>query len=203
MKIDMHVHISENDHYIDDTVKYISEAKRKGLDGFCITDHDAVALGKEAEAIGREYDFLVLVGCEYSSCDGHLLIYGLGDDEYVKTLKTAQEIIDAVGKSGIVIPSHPFSHSFISLRDGIYNINGLVALEAINGSCERYMNDMAIDAQKRLEIKGIGGSDAHCSRKVGNAYTVFEKEIRTVAELLEELRNGNYYPEYNKRFFSR
>jgi len=55
-------------------------------------------------------------------------------------------------------------------------------------------NHLAEVARGNLGLKGIGGSDAHCSRDVGNAYTEFQGNILTMQELVHALKHGEYEP---------
>ena len=198
MKIDMHVHYSGQS---DDISRYISEAKRKGLDGICITNHNTTMPGSLFE--NTFSSFVVLRGVEYSSEHGHLLIYGVDDEEYVSSVgRPVQAVIDYVSNAGgMVIPSHPFDERLsFSMQSRISECNGLIAIETNNASRLAYQNKTAENIAKRLGLKGVGGSDAHCASDVGNVYTVFEKDVKDMNDLLHELKYGNYHPEYSEFF---
>ena len=74
MLVDMHLHEST---YSSDSkmtlAEIVSDAKAKGLDGVCITDHDSMGLKEVAEAYSKEVDFPIFVGVEYYSLWGVLL----------------------------------------------------------------------------------------------------------------------------------
>ena len=82
MIIDIHTHTYPTS---DDSTltpeELIAKAKRIGLDGVCITDHDRFWDPKDIHALSREHDYLVLPGCEVTTEEGHLLVYGL--KEYI------------------------------------------------------------------------------------------------------------------------
>ena len=78
MIIDLHTHTyptSDDSRLTPDEL--ISEAKRIGLDGICITDHDGFWKPKDIEKLADKYKFTVLPGCEVTTEEGHLLVYGL------------------------------------------------------------------------------------------------------------------------------
>ena len=51
---------------------------------------------------------------------------------------------------------------------------------------------MAHKVAEKLNLPGTGGSDAHRIDEVGKWITIFEKEIRNEAELVEELHAGRF-----------
>ena len=78
MIIDIHTHTYPTS---DDSRltpgQLISEAKRIGLDGICITDHDGFWKPEDISKLSNEYKFTILPGCEVTTEEGHLLVYGL------------------------------------------------------------------------------------------------------------------------------
>ena len=91
MIIDIHTHTypTSVDSFID-ADELIEEAKRIGLDGVCITDHewdracghcitdhDGFWDHREVEDLSKRHNFLVLPGCEVTTEEGHVLVYGL------------------------------------------------------------------------------------------------------------------------------
>jgi hypothetical protein len=66
------------------------------------------------------------------------------------------------------------------------------AIEVGNGKLSDDENDMARKVSEKLGLPGTGGSDAHRVDEVGRWVTVFEQDIRTELELLEELRAGRF-----------
>ena len=56
-------------------------------------------------------------------------------------------------------------------------------------------NDMARKVAAKLGLPGTGGSDAHRVDEVGRWVTVFEKDIHTEKELVEELHAGRFAAE--------
>ena len=82
MIIDIHTHTSLNsDDSILEIEELIYEAKRVGLDGICVTDHDRFWASDELAKLSKLHKFLVIPGCEITTNEGHMLVYGL--KEYV------------------------------------------------------------------------------------------------------------------------
>lgn len=194
----MHVHVRDNvdcDTGIEDIIE---EERAKGIDALCVTSHDSFIPATVAKEVGKKMSFTLFVGCEYSSIEGHLLIYGINDENFVKReLMSAQYVIDCVSeRGGVVVPSHPYSlsNSFV-LGDKLFDLKGLFAIETINGGRSLEENNRAENAAKIGSLNGTGGSDGHFRGMYGNAYTVFDNEIKSDEDLVREIKNGKYHAE--------
>ncbi len=75
-------------------------------------------------------------------------------------------------------------------RRGVFEF--VDAIEVGNGKLSDDENDMARKVAEKIGLPGTGGSDAHRVDEVGRWVTVFEKDIRTEQELLDELRAGRF-----------
>ena len=79
MIIDMHMHEMR---YSGDSFlrleNMVEIAKRRGLDGICITDHDSMGLTEYAKEYSREHQYPVLVGAEFFSLWGDITAFGIG-----------------------------------------------------------------------------------------------------------------------------
>ena len=108
MLIDIHTHTYPTS---DDSTltpeKLISESKKIGLDGICITDHDGFWDPSDIKKLSIKHDFLILPGCEVTTEEGHLLVYGL--EEYIFGMhksKFVKELVNEVG--GAIVVAHPY-----------------------------------------------------------------------------------------------
>lgn len=203
MKIDMHIHSLDWEDCYSEPEDVVDEAIRKGLDAICITNHNSFEASRLVKEAGRRKGFPVFVGAEYSSSDGHLLVYGFQDESYVKQKqRPAQEVIDYVTKKGgVVIPAHPFTeHNSHQIGTKLPKLRNLIALETINSRRTNLQNHLAEVARGNLGLKGIGGSDAHFANGVGDAYTEFQDRVSTMQELVHALKHGKYEPHlYNTK----
>lgn len=73
-------------------------AKRRGLDGICITDHDSMGLKEFAAEYSEKTGFQIFVGIEFYSLQGDIVVFGIED--YPKERIPAQEFVDLVQAQG-------------------------------------------------------------------------------------------------------
>ena len=78
MLIDLHTHTYPNsdDSFLSPT-ELILRAKKSGLDGICLTEHDWYWSHEAAAQLARELDFVVIPGVETNTEDGHFIVFGL------------------------------------------------------------------------------------------------------------------------------
>jgi len=177
MRIDLHVHSSLSPDGYDSIGALAAAARRAGLDGIGVCDHNRLGRGK-----GRVGGVLVLYGEEVSTRQGHVLVYGVRR-AFQKGMD-AFELVEEVRKEGgVTIVAHPFSLWRSSLGGLAFDVRA-DALEKFNGSA---LLGNAIGAV-RIPV-GTGGSDAHAAFEVGGAYTVMECEAEE-DEVLECIRKG-------------
>jgi hypothetical protein len=61
-----------------------------------------------------------------------------------------------------------------------------------NGSEGVLANETAQRMAAAFRLPGIGGSDAHATTEVGTCATEFSETVRSMEDLLRELRAGRY-----------
>lgn len=201
MIIDLHTHTWP---YSDDSDlrphELIEKAKSSGLDGVCFTEHDWHWKEEDITQLSREHDFPIFQGMEISSEEGHLLVFGL--TEYKFGMHHAQfirQLVDEVG--GVIIMAHPYRARVryntdpAQLLDSVCDnhIFDLVdAIEVVNGRSKEKENRFAGDIGRRLNLRGVGGSDAHALTEIPAFATEFEREIRSIEGLITELKAGRF-----------
>ena len=202
--IDLHVHTSPASPCASSSVdEMISEAKRIGLDGICLTDHNHSWDPEEIEALKEKHQFLVLGGNEITTVQGDMVVFGLDEDiQGIIALKDLAEKVAAV--DGFMIAAHPFrgflavsgdklgldveraaARPMFSLVDGVETLNSKVT-ENENRFCGR--------VAEALKLPVTGGSDAHLAGEVGVYATRFSKIIETEDDLMSTLRAGDGVP---------
>jgi predicted metal-dependent phosphoesterase TrpH len=166
----------------------VRAARDRGLDGVCITEHDARWSEDEVAALAASLDFPVFRGIEATTEVGHVLVYGVEHHPAMATLDELHRIVRSEG--GLMFLAHP------SRRYGTLPPADLAAyfdsLESQNGTEGLLQNDAAASMARNLRLPGIGGSDCHSVREVGVSATRFQGRIATEGEFLTALRRGGY-----------
>ena len=164
-------------------------ARAAGLDGVCITEHDALWPLEATAALARQLDFVVLRGVEVTTDVGHVLAFGL--PYYAPEMARVERLKALADREGaVLVLAHP------SRRYGaVPEANPALwfhAFETENGTEGLLQNETAARLARALPLPGTGGSDAHAVREVGTAATRFERPVRDERDFLEELRAGRY-----------
>lgn len=194
MKVDLHLH--DNKYSTDSHIsieEIVREAKRKGLDGIALTNHENPDVVKEIDELVEKYDFVIFPGVEYLTKDGDIVAFGI--DKLPEEQMSAQEFIEYVDKfGGTCTAAHPYRTNNRGLEDKLYTVKGLTAIEGYNGSTSDYHNGLAVKAGKELGIQVVGSSDAHVVEKVGVYATLLPYKVKNVKELIEALKTNRCKP---------
>ncbi|MGX8774636.1 MAG: CehA/McbA family metallohydrolase [Bacillota bacterium] len=207
MKFDLHCHTREGS--LDSRVsilKYISEYKKLGYDGFMIADHNTYRGCKawdelrnlpelEEELAG----FTVIRGLEYDTKDaGHVLVV-MPDDVYLRLLHIRgmrlRKLIYVVHSCGGVLGlAHPFgAASSSAMGFTIMNYDLIEQLDFIEvfNTCEAELsNYLAKELAAKYELPGTAGTDAHREEYIGMAFTEIDADIRCNNDFIEAIQNG-------------
>jgi predicted metal-dependent phosphoesterase TrpH len=167
----------------------IASAKRHGLDGLCITDHDSMEIRAECPS---DADFPVFVGVEMFTRQGDIVAFGL--ETLPRPNPDAREFVDFVKeRGGFCFAAHPFrgGNGLGRHLGGLRNLHGV---EVLNGANLEEENRKALAECRRLNLVPVGGSDAHTGRDVGRCATWFPGSIATERDLVEALKSGEGRP---------
>ncbi|NYT01294.1 MAG: PHP domain-containing protein [Methanosarcinales archaeon] len=185
MRLDLHIHSNYSDGRarVEDILKM---ARRRGLGGVAITDHDTLRGSQVARRASRvlRRDLVVIMGAEISTSEGHLL--ALGIEELPPLRHSPEETIDAIHDlGGIAVVPHPY-HYF---RHGMGRIPPVDAVEVFNS---RYILGLSnVRARREATSRGlpmVAGSDSHMLETVGLGVTVVNAD--SSGQALEEIRQG-------------
>lgn len=202
--IDLHVHTfpaSPCSSASEDQL--IEQAKRIGLDGVCLTDHNHVWSPDRIKELSEKHGFVILRGNEITTDQGDMLVFGLEED--IKGIIKLQDLRKEVsGVGGFCIAAHPF-RGFLTFGAGQLGLTPeraaertlfqwVNAIEVMNGKVTESENGLAASVAASLGLPATGGSDAHDAGEVGLYATRFPTKIQTDAELLTALKNGRYTP---------
>ena len=201
MIIDLHTHTKP---WSDDSnlelPELIQQAKQAGLDAICITEHDWFWDKDALAKLSQEHDFLILPGVETNTDDGHFLVFGIEKYSFgMHHTRYLKRVVDKAG--GVMILAHPYRRNFHSdedIHDEVerYCQNPVFRLvdiiEVLNGRGSARENKFSQELCRRLNLKGIGGSDAHSLSDIPSYATLFERKISNVQELITELKAGRF-----------
>jgi hypothetical protein len=192
-KIDLHVHSKYSTDNDADPEETVLRALERGLHGIVFTEHYSYEASEPVEKLKEKYgkDILLFRGVEYSTAEGHCLVFGADTDNLGIKYAPVSDVVRFVNRAGgVVIPSHPFRPG-TSLGDLIMSLEGLCALEGHNGCNMHVMNMKAIEAAGMLKLPYTGGSDAHEPHDVGACFTEFDDAV-TYENFIERLKAGRY-----------
>ena len=204
MKIDLHLHTSlASPCSILSLPALFEAAKKRGLDGVCITDHERYEGFHVASRMGEEMGIPVFMGIEVRTVEGDILVYsakaldfsGVQQLGYSDIRPRAQSLLDFVNeKGGLCVAAHPYRSTALGLGDHMELVSGLWGVEVKNGNCSKHINGRAEEAAKSLSLKATAGSDAHWAGAVGAYYTEFESDVTNQEEFISALKEGKLTP---------
>ncbi len=175
MKFDLHSHTTYSKHWfwgtdaLNSPKSMINAARRRGLSGIAITDHQTV----KGSLVGIEYakkfrDFTVIKGMEIHTKSGDVVALGISEDipDNLSLEETIEKIHDL---SGVAIAAHPFANFLVRKCVGV-NAKMLDAVEVFNaGSCKKFQNMKALNLAEKFKKPKTAGSDAHNIMDIGRA----------------------------------
>jgi predicted metal-dependent phosphoesterase TrpH len=193
-RIDFHVHTNRSPEGIHSLVEIIARAKRVGLDGIAITDHNRLLTREVAAKLSKIHDFLVIGGIE----GGDLVRHRTGDNnahkhwialniDHVPRGDGMGELAENVrDEGGLSIAPHPYAMN--GFRD--YDTLRFDAVESLNGT--RRKEEVDVKAAKGLGR--VGGTDAHAKYMLGHTWTDVYSSSGSLESILENVRKGNCTP---------
>ena len=195
--IDLHCHSWFSADGVSSPESLIASARRKGLHGLALTDHDTSDGCRYlrdkglARADGLPVDdFLIIPGVEVSTAEGHLLCLGV----MLPYLKRAPalEVCKLVHEhGGVAIPAHPYDLFRAGIREAVLDTLEIDALEVFNAATTfKRFNDMAFAYATRKNLAKTAGSDAHHEAAVGTAYTSVSAADFSVKGILKQITAG-------------
>ncbi|MGE5390254.1 MAG: PHP domain-containing protein [Deltaproteobacteria bacterium] len=184
MKFDLHIHSRHSFDSLSRVEDIIRQARRVGLDGVAITDHDS--FGGSAEAIDiAPADMMIIPGAEYASDQGHLLVYflkeGLEKGELCRDPRGRFYWQDIVGEAhlqgAVVFLAHPYKpfrdHDPLLLEQ----IDGLEVYNSRASLCKNTAaNGQALQTAVTWQKPFSAGSDAHWLGEIGGACLEYDEK---------------------------
>lgn len=187
----------------------VKQAVKVGLDGICITEHDIPWDQKATQRLSDKFGILVIGGMEVSTNLGEILVWGY--NQSVFDLEDIEDLRGRVDKAdGFMAAAHPFrgATGFIGLENGEaieLNIDDAAnlevfkwvdAMEVFNGVSPDWEVDLSCAVCDKLNLMGIGGSDAHNISAVGDCGIIFNNRIANESDFLKELKAGRFHAKH-------
>jgi predicted metal-dependent phosphoesterase TrpH len=206
MILDMHVHTKISldasatvEEYCEAIVKY---REIFPIDGFVVTEHRVIDRSIDYRKLGDKYGVQIFQGVEADGDFGHILLYGVTAEclRYIDLTNRRlndREVIRIMREcGGIAVPAHPFRESLHgkALEEKRDWVAGVEIIEQFNGANTEVQNSKASTIVARDGLRGIGGSDAHYINWFLKCATIFERQVETMQELVEELCAGRFTP---------
>ena len=206
MILDLHTHSDASEDSRAPVETYMKWLVRKRdvlpIDGIVLTEHRQWDPHADYRNLEDKYGLLILRGAEVETDYGHVLVYGVNGDitrrfDFTDVRLSAQELITAVAHmGGLAVPCHP-GRPTIGLCEHYAHkppIEGVVAVEALNGGSRRGENERVQQLIDRYGYHAFGGSDSHLVSFIGICATEFAGDIRTAEDLVNALQHGGYRP---------
>ena len=209
MLIDIHTHTYPTSDDSELTPEeLIAESKRIGLDGICLTDHDGFWEPRDVEKLGKDNDYLVIPGCEVTTEEGHLLVYGLS--EYIFGMHKSAFVHELVREEGgAIVVAHPYRRVYRdtapqypksydemltrALRNRVFDM--VDGVEIRNGRGSELENKFSERLSKYLNMSGTAASDDHKLSDIGTFATRFEEKVTDLSDLIKCIKSGKFSAE--------
>lgn len=185
-KFDLHIHSKYSFDSFMDIEKIIKVAKKRGIDGIAIADHNTIKGGREVLKIGKNQDFITICGSETATDMGDIV--GLFVTEEINT-RNALEVVDEIkSQGGLSILPHPYKRAEKIADELLRKVDGV---EGLNARTITSKNEMAKEIAAKYNLPMTAGSDAHFYFEVGRGLCISKKGISTQEELRKFILKGS------------
>ncbi|UJX39847.1 PHP domain-containing protein [Desulfovibrio sp. JY] len=189
MLFDLHVHTELSPCSRLPVAAILANARRLGLDGVCLTDHDTMAAGRRVREGAQDDGLCVIIGMEYATPEGDILLFG--PFEGLRPGLSAREVLSlAPAVGGVAVAAHPF-RSWRPAGPGILRHERLLAVEVENGRNRPEENLAARRFAADRNLLAVCGSDAHSLEELGRVPVRIEATVRCRGDFVAALLAGN------------
>jgi len=205
-RLDLHSHSEASEDSRAPLEAYLNwlklRAAERPLDGIVLTEHRQFNQGADYRALEDKFGKLVLKASEVETDYGHVLVFGVNEEmtrrfDFANVRLPAQELIDEVARmGGVAVPCHP-GRPNVGLCEHYAKkppLQNVIAVEVLNGGSRKGEDERSNELVSQYGYNAIGGSDSHLVSLIGLCGTRFEADIRTIEDLVRELKHGAYAP---------
>ncbi|HEY6394079.1 MAG TPA: PHP domain-containing protein [Candidatus Binataceae bacterium] len=204
--LDLHTHSEASEDSRAPVEAYLNWIKlrhaERPLDGIVLTEHRQFNRDGDYRALEDKYGLMVLRASEVETNYGHVLVFGVNDHilkrfDFANVRLDAQELINEADKmDAIAVPCHP-GRPNIGICEHYQTkppLENVVAVEMLNGGSRKGENERSEQLVKQYGYGATGGSDSHLVSLVGLCATRFAADIKSIEDLVRELKVGQYEP---------
>jgi hypothetical protein len=177
-KYDLHIHSCYSYESRSSPKLIIKKAKKQGLNGIAITDHNTIKGSLEAKRINKDKNFEIIPAAEIKTNKAEILVYYL--QEEIKE-RDFFDVVDKIKEQdAIAVIAHPYTILRSRLKLQIKEVrNKIDGLECFNGrTLFNFENTVAEKYAEKFNLAKTGGSDSHNLFEIGSAYTMFDNSLK-------------------------
>ena len=202
MILDLHNHSVRSDDGRAKVASYCQWIRKREvpIDGMVLTEHRQFDQESDYRPLEDEWGTLILKGSEVETDYGHVLVFGVNEDLLhafdfgAIDLELATVVREAERCGAVAVPCHPGRPTvgLCAHYDERGAVPGVRVIETLNGGSRAGEDEWALAVAEKYGYRGIGGSDAHIVSHIGRKATQFEREIRSMEDLVAELKQGKF-----------
>lgn len=166
--LDLHTHSRHSYDSFTRAKDIVRLAKRRGLTGVAVTDHNTIAGALEAKKSNDDCGFEVIIGSEIATDAGDII--GLYLSREIRSRNVECVIEEIHDQGGLAMLPHPF-RAGRSKEDLAWKVD---AIEVFNSREGGASNTKARELALRLAKPSVCGSDAHFGFEVGSCRLLVE-----------------------------
>ena len=168
MIVDFHTHTYHSFDSLMRPARILELARKRGLTGIVISDHNTIKGGLECRDVNREDGLEVIVAAEIATDLGD--VTGLFLQHEIESRSFGEVIQEIKSQDGITLLNHPF----VAHKLNEMNLDGIDLIEVWNSRVPEDLNRKAMELAKTEGKTAVAGSDAHLYSEIGLCRTVCE-----------------------------
>lgn len=184
LNFDFHIHSIYSRDAILKPKSIIKIAKKKGLSGIAVTDHDTIKGALKIKSVTSD-DFMVIVGAEVQTDKGEII--GLFLNEEIKARKFTEVTDEIKDQDGITVLPHPYRNKHCDPKNLLKMVD---LVEGLNARTSKELNKRAQILAKRFGVPVIAGSDAHTPFEIGRVQTTIPVDEMIFEDIKDYLLKG-------------
>lgn len=186
MKFDLHVHSKYSKDSLLKPETILKVAKKKGLAGVAITDHNTIKGGLITQKMNVDENLTVIVGSEIKTEYGDII--GLFLQNEITSREFDGVVNEIKNQDGLVVLAHPF-RNILNYPDSIFKKIDLI--EIFNSRSHKKDVISSYYLVKKYKKPVTAGSDAHLFYEIGKAYLEVNSKKLINSNLKDEINENN------------